>query len=180
MSDSIYKSVFGSLRNAIIHASTFSENSISMRAGLATLQVLDRYRLGERGAQIGEGLRLRLRSALSDYEMVKEIRGAGLLSGIVFVPPQRLKLRVAFEAFRKIHGAMFGQVLVMRMFRDHGFLTQVCGNNFMVLKVAPPLVVTDEHVDAFITAIHQVVDLAHSSNTFWSEALGVARRAIDI
>ena len=75
---------------------------------------------------------------------------------------------------------MFGQVLVMRMFRDHGFLTQVCGNNFMVLKVAPPLVVTDEQIDAFITAIHQVVDLAHSSNTFWSEALGVARRAINI
>ncbi len=101
MSDAIYKSVFGSLRNAIIHTSTFSENSISMRAGLATHQVLDHYRLGERGAQIGERLRLQLRLALSDYEMVKEIRGAGLLSGIVFAPPQRLRQRVAFEAFRK-------------------------------------------------------------------------------
>jgi ornithine--oxo-acid transaminase len=180
MSDAIYKSVFGSLRNAIIHASTFSENSISMRAGLATLQVLDRYHLGERGAQIGERLRLRLRSALSDYEMVKEIRGVGLLSGIVFAPPQRLRLRIAFEAFRKVHAGMFGQVLVMRMFRDHGFLTQVCGNNFLVLKAAPPLVVTDEQIDAFVSAIHRVVDLAHSSNIFWSEALGVARRAIDI
>ncbi len=68
----------------------------------------------------------------------------------------------------------------MRLFRDHGFLTQVCGNNFMVLKVAPPLVVTNEQVDAFVSAIHRVVDLAHSSNVFWSEALGVARRAIDI
>ena len=127
MSDAIYKSVFGSLRNAVIHASTFSENSISMRAGLATLQVLDHYRLGERGAQIGERLRLRLRSALSDYEMVKEIRRAGLLSGIVFSPPQCLRLRVAFEAFRKIHGGMFGQVIVMRLFRDHGLLTQYVG-----------------------------------------------------
>ena len=52
-----------------------------MRAGLATLQV-QHYCLGERGAQIGERLRLQLRSALSDYEMVKEIRGAGLLAGI--------------------------------------------------------------------------------------------------
>jgi ornithine--oxo-acid transaminase len=138
MSDAIYESVFGSLRNAIIHASTFSENSLSMRAGLATLQVLDHYRLGQRGAQIGERLRLQLRSALSDYEMVKEIRGAGLLSGIVFAPPQRLRQRVAFERFRKVHTGVFGQVLVMRMFHDHGFLTQVCGNNFMVLKVAPP------------------------------------------
>ena len=38
---------------------------------------------------------------------------------------------------------MFGQVLVMRLFRDHGILTQICGNNFMVLKVAPPLVATE-------------------------------------
>jgi ornithine--oxo-acid transaminase len=180
MSDAIYSSVFDSLRNSIIHASTFSENSISMRVGLATLEVLDRYRLGERSARMGENLRLRLRSALSGYEMVQEVRGAGLLSGIVFAPPQGLRLRVAFEAFRKIHAGLFGQVLVMRMFRDHGFLTQMCGNNFMVLKVAPPLVVTDEQIDAFVSAIHRVVDLAHSSNAFWSEALGVARRAINI
>jgi ornithine--oxo-acid transaminase len=180
MSDAIYGAAFDSLRNAIIHASTFSENSISMRAGLATLEVLERYRLGERAADAGEYLRIRLRSALSGYEMIKEVRGAGLLSGIVFVPPRRLNLRVAFEAFRKIHPGLFGQVLVMRMCRDHGFLTQMCGNNFMVLKVAPPLVVTDEQIDAFVAAIHDMVDQAHSSNVFWSEALGMARRAINI
>jgi ornithine--oxo-acid transaminase len=151
-----------------------------MRAGLATLDVLERYRLGERAADAGEYLRIGLRSALSGYEMIQEVRGAGLLSGIVFAPPRRLNLRVAFEAFRKIHPGLFGQVVVMRMFRDHGFLTQMCGNNFMVLKVAPPLVVTDEQIDAFVSAIHDVVDQAHSSNVFWSEALGMARRAINI
>jgi ornithine--oxo-acid transaminase len=180
MSEAVYKSVFDSLRNAIIHASTFSENSISMRAGLATLDVLERYRLGERSARVGEDLRQRLRSALSGYEMVKEVRGAGLLSGIVFAPPQRLKLRVAFEAFRGIHPGMFGQMLVMRMFRDHGFLTQMCGNNFMVLKVAPPLVVTGAQIDGFVTAIGNVIDEVHSSSTFWSEALGLARRVINV
>jgi ornithine--oxo-acid transaminase len=180
MSDSIYESVFDSLRNSIIHASTFSENSISMRAGLATLDVLDASSLGERATASGEYLRQRLREALSGYEMVQEVRGAGLLSGIVFTPPHRLKLRLPFEAFRKIHPGMFGQVLVMRLFRDHGFLTQMCGNNFMVLKVAPPLVVTGEQIDAFVAAIHSVVDVVHSSNEFWSEAIGMARRAIRI
>ena len=33
---------------------------------------------------------------------------------------------------------MFGQMLVMRLYRKHGILTQVCGNNVLVLKVAPP------------------------------------------
>jgi hypothetical protein len=42
----------------------------------------------------------------------------------------------------RIHPAMFGQIVVMRMFREKGILTQICGNNFMVLKAAPPLMVT--------------------------------------
>lgn len=180
MSEAVYESVFDSLRNAIIHASTFSENSISMRAGLATLDVLERHRLGPRAANAGHDLRQRLRAGLSGYDMVQEVRGEGLLSGIVFAAPQRLKLRVPFEAFRKIHPGMFGQVLVMRMFRDHGFLTQMCGNNFMVLKVAPPLVVTDEQIDEFVSAICNVIDEVHSSSTFWSEALGLARRVMNV
>ena len=67
----------------------------------------------------------------------------------------------------------------MRLFRDHGILTQICGNDFMVLKVAPPLVVTEAQVDEFVSAIRSVVELAHSSTSFWSEALGLARRAVD-
>ncbi|MEY2396173.1 MAG: hypothetical protein QOF94_2518, partial [Acidobacteriaceae bacterium] len=64
-----------------------------------------------------------------------------------------------------------------RLFRD-GILTQICGNDFMVLKVAPPLVVTPQQVDEFVSAIHEVVDFAHHPGAFWSEALGLARRAI--
>lgn len=179
MSDAVYESVFDSLRNSIIHASTFSENSISMRAGLATLDVLERDRLGERASSKGEYLRQQLKSALLGYEMVKEVRGAGLLSGIEFAPPRSLKLRLQFETFRAIHPGMFGQVLVMRLFRK-GFLTQMCGNNFMVLKVAPPLVVTDEQIDQFVSAISGAVDDLHASARFWSEALSLAHRVVKI
>ncbi len=180
MSDAIYESVFNSLSNAIIHASTFGENNISMRAGLATLDVLERNRLGEQADRTGDYLRQSLRSALSDFEMVEEVRGAGLLSGIVFARPRQLRLRVAFEAFHRIHPGMFGQIVVMRMFRDHGFLTQMCGNNFMVLKAAPPLVVSREQVDGFVSALRKVMDDAHSSAAFWSEALGMAHRLIKL
>src|SRR5882724_4202251 len=141
MSDAVYDAVYPSLKRALIHTSTFSENSLAMRAGLATLQVLDAGQLGERAEAAGEYLRARLRDALPAYEMIKEIRGAGLMNGIEFRAPSKLSLRIPFEAFSKIHPGMFGQVLVMRLFRDKNVLTQICGNNFMVLKAAPPLVV---------------------------------------
>jgi len=48
----------------------------------------------------------------------------------------------------------------------------------MVLKVAPPLVVTEGQLGEFVAAVTEVVDLAHSSSVFWSEALGLARRVV--
>src|SRR5450755_2281110 len=152
MSDAVHSSVFSSFKRSIVHASTFSENSLSMRAGLATLDVLEGERLGERAVQQGMELRKLLTDTLSGYEMVREIRGRGLLLGIEFVAPKRLVLRAPFEAFARIHPAMFGQILVMRLFRDSGILTQICGNDFMVLKVAPPLVITSRQITEFVSA----------------------------
>ena len=180
LTDEIYRSVYGSLKRAIVHTSTFSENGLAMRAGLSTLDVLERERLGERAASVGAYLRDRLRAALSGFEMVKEVRGVGLLNGIEFANPHSLKLRLPFQAFHQIHPGMFGQVIVMRLFRDFGFLTQICGNNFMVLKAAPPLVVQEQHVDDFVHALASVVELMHTSASFWTEALGMAKRVMDI
>src|SRR5579871_1918116 len=177
MSEAVCDSVYSSLPRAFVHTSTFSENSLAMRAALATLDVLEREELGPRAIEAGASLQKRLAEALRDFEMVKEVRGAGLLIGIEFQAPRQLRLRIPYEAFGVIHGGMFGQIIVMRLFRDFGFLAQICGNNFMVLKVAPPLVVTDQQLDAFAGAVRDVVELAHSPGAFWSEALGLARRA---
>jgi ornithine--oxo-acid transaminase len=180
MTDHVYESVYSSLKRSIVHTSTFSENSLSMRAGLATLDVLEDERLGDRATMLGESLRTSLREKLAPYEMVKEVRGLGLLSGIEFQSPEKCALKIAFESFMKVHPAMFGQIVVMKMFREQGFLTQICGNNFMVLKVAPPLVVTETQLGAFVRAIGEVVHEMHTSMSFWTEALGLARRAIKI
>jgi len=48
MSDAVYERVYGSLGRSIVHTSTFSENSLAMRAGLATIEVLEREGLAAR------------------------------------------------------------------------------------------------------------------------------------
>ena len=178
MSDAVYKSTYSSFKRSIVHTSTYSENTLAMRAGLATLEVLEDERLGERAAGLGEQLRQMLAARLAGYEMIGEIRGIGMLTAVEFRAPKRLRLRVPFQAFARIHPAMFGQVLVMHLFRDKGILTQICGNNFMVLKVAPPLIVTDDQLEQFVAALGDIVELMHSGGRFWSEALGMARRVI--
>jgi ornithine--oxo-acid transaminase len=178
MSKAVCESVYSSLPRAFVHTSTFSENSLAMRAGLSTLEILEREDLGARSIEAGQYLHQQLSDALRAFEMVKEVRGAGLLMGIEFQAPRQLRLRIPYEAFSAIHPGMFGQILVMRLFRDAGFLTQICGNNFRVLKVAPPLVVTNAQLDAFAERVRDVIELAHSPGAFWSEALGMARRAL--
>jgi ornithine--oxo-acid transaminase len=151
-----------------------------MRAGFATLDVLEIEHLGRRAIEMGSELRRRLQETLSGYEMIKDIRGLGLLSGIEFQAPSKISLRVPFEAFQRIHPGLFGQMVVMRMFRDERILTQICGNNFMVLKAAPPLIVDESQIQQFVGAAGRVVELIHSSSMFWSDALALARRALNI
>jgi ornithine--oxo-acid transaminase len=180
MTDKIYHAVYSSMKRAIVHTSTFSENGLSMRAGLATLDVLEREELGPRAQRLGETFRAQLRHKLEGFDMVRDVRGMGLLNGIEFVPPKKLAFRALYEAFHRVHPAMFGQIVVMCMFRDKRVLTQVCGNNFMVLKASPPLMVAEEHLDEYVNAIYDVVEFAQTSPAFWTEALGMARRAVNI
>lgn len=48
MSDPVYASVYSSLKRAIVHTSTYGENSLAMRAGVATLDVFEEEQPGER------------------------------------------------------------------------------------------------------------------------------------
>jgi ornithine--oxo-acid transaminase len=50
----------------------------------------------------------------------------------------------------------------------------------MVLKVSPPLVVDESDIERFVSAVRDVMDFVHTSNAFWSDALGLARRAVGV
>ena len=64
MTDEISDAVYSSLRRAIVHTSTYSENGLAMRAGMATLDVLEGEDLGSRAIYLGDLLRARLTEAL--------------------------------------------------------------------------------------------------------------------
>src|SRR3954466_2879020 len=55
--EAVADSVFHSLKRAIVHASTFGENALAMRAGLATLDVLEQESLGARASRMGASFR---------------------------------------------------------------------------------------------------------------------------
>jgi ornithine--oxo-acid transaminase len=178
MTDVVHASVYRSLERAFVHASTFGENSLAMRAGLTTLEILEDEQLGPRADALGAELRAALTGALAPFEMVEDVRGLGLFCGIAFRPPTRARLRAPYMLFEQAHAGLFGQMIVRALFARHHILTRVCGNNFRVLKVAPPLVVQRSSLDRFVAAIRDVMEEVHTSRRFWSDALALAGRAL--
>jgi len=176
MTGAINESVFAGVDKAFFNQSTFCENALSMRAALATLDVIEEQGLAERATRLGTLLREKVSALVPKYEMLKEIRGIGLMNGIELQPPQTFKLQALFKPFSMAHPALFGQMVVMKMFREGKILTQICGNSYMTIKASPPLVASEEDLDMFVAALDKVMADFQAGKGF-AEGLRIAKRA---
>src|SRR5207245_5423110 len=84
MSRAVHEAVFDSMEHAVSHGSTFAPNELAMAAGLATLHELDEQDLVERSARLGETLLGETQPLVDDFEVVREVRGLGLMWAIQF------------------------------------------------------------------------------------------------
>jgi ornithine--oxo-acid transaminase len=156
MSRAVYDAVFDSLEHAFEHGSTFAPNDLAMAAGLATLQELDAQQLVERAERLGELLLERTRPLVERYEIVKDVRGLGLLWAIEFQePPDGSR---SWRLLERVHPGLFAQLVVGPLFAEHKILTQVAGHETPTLKILPPLVLSDEDVDWFAGALEQTLE----------------------
>jgi acetylornithine/succinyldiaminopimelate/putrescine aminotransferase len=157
----IFDKVFEDLAHAVVHTTTFGANAMAMTAGLATIEVMKDEKIVENSAAAGEKLRSRLEALQGRYEMVKSIRGKGLMIGIEFGEPKSLKLKAGWKLVHRANEGLFGQMLSIPLMRDHGILTQIAGHAMDVHKLAPPLIIGDEEIDYFMNAYEAVVESLH-------------------
>src|SRR5712672_1110030 len=79
---SIFDKIFNQMDRAVVHGSTFAKNDLAMAAGIATLEVMKSEKLVEQAAKRGAELRLALTRLVPGYELLKEVRGKGLMIGV--------------------------------------------------------------------------------------------------
>jgi acetylornithine aminotransferase len=118
------------------HGSTFGGNPVATAAGLAVISTIEKSALLERVSAVG----VELMAELALIDGVKEVRGAGLLIGIEFTEPIAKQVTKALEKL--------------------GVL--VNGNSENVIRIAPPLIVTDRQISKFIAAFATSVDKVRS------------------
>ncbi|MGK5630061.1 acetylornithine transaminase [Streptomyces sp. URMC 123] len=118
------------------HGSTFGGNPVSCAAALAVLDTIERTALLDQVRRTGERLRSGIESLA--HPLVDHVRGAGLLLGIVLSEPAAPD--------------------VQRAAQEAGFLVNACAPD--VVRLAPPLIVGDGEVDAFLRTLPAVLDAA--------------------
>ncbi|MFD8151485.1 acetylornithine transaminase [Streptomyces sp. NPDC059720] len=108
------------------HGSTFGGNPVVCAAALAVLDTIEQAGLLE--AVTRAGARLRQGLGVPAHPLVREVRGAGLLLGVV------------------LEGEVAGRV--QRAAQDRGLLVNAVAPD--VIRLAPPLTVTDAELDTFV------------------------------
>jgi ornithine--oxo-acid transaminase len=156
----ISDSVYSSMERAVVHSSTFSTNLLAMVAGLATLHVIDEEDIVARAAATGELFMQSLAPLVEKHELLHEVRGKGLMIGLVFGEPVSRGSRLRWKAVEAVRTAMFSQLIISPLFHRHGILTQVAADNVNIVKLLPPLVAGEEEVAYFTEALDDVLTLA--------------------
>ncbi|MEU1818299.1 acetylornithine transaminase [Streptomyces roseifaciens] len=118
------------------HGSTFGGNPVACAAALAVLDTLEGEGILPRVTVTGE--RLRDGIAALGHPLVDRIRGAGLLLGIVLSEPLAPKVQQAAQ--------------------DAGLLVNAVAPD--VVRLAPPLIITEDEVETFLRALPGVLDAA--------------------
>ena len=157
----IHEKVFSSLDRCVVHSTTFGQNDLAMAAGLATLKVLVEEKIIENAEAVGEYLMVELSKLVARYDMLKQVRGKGLMIAVEYGSPKSLMLKSAWTMMHKLDPSLFPQALIIPLLTDHHILTQTAGHHLDVIKLIPPLVLSYEDADAIIAGFDAVTAACH-------------------
>ena len=118
------------------HGTTFGGNPVSAAAALAVLSIIDSENLTEHVAAVGKSIATGIEAL--DHPQITGVRGAGLLLGVTLRDPIAAKAEVAA--------------------RDAGYLINAPAPD--VLRLAPPLILTEEQGAGFVAALPAILDAA--------------------
>ena len=179
MTQKIMDTVFNRMDRAVVHGSTFSKNNMAMAAGLATLQVMEDENLVENSARIGEDIINSINATASKYEFLKEARGRGLMIAVEFQSPKSLSLKAAWAMLEAANKGLFCQMVTIPLFKEHRILTQVAGHGMNVVKLLPPLNLTQKDRDWIVKSFDQAIAETHQiPGSIWDLGKNLASHAI--
>jgi ornithine--oxo-acid transaminase len=149
--------VFDGMERGVRHGSTFGGNDMAAAAGLATLAVIEREGLVERARRMGDLLLELTRPLVDRYDIVRDVRGLGLMWAIELGTPERGRRRAVWHMVERAQTGLAAQLIVVPLFQRHRVFCQVAGHRMNVVKALPALVVEEDEIRRFAAALEDVV-----------------------
>jgi ornithine--oxo-acid transaminase len=153
----VMDAVFDAMERGVRHGSTFGGNDLAAAAGLATLRALEQEGVVEHAREMGELLLELTRPLAERYEIVREVRGLGLMWAIELGPPAGGAARSLWSALERAQPGLFAQLITVPLFHEHRILCQVAGHRMNVVKALPALIVEEAEVRRFAAALDDVL-----------------------
>ncbi|MFD8353028.1 aminotransferase class III-fold pyridoxal phosphate-dependent enzyme [Streptomyces coelicoflavus] len=124
-------------------AGAFRGNQLALAAGAATLAHVREQRLAEHAAALGDRMLTRLRALAGEFACVGDVRGRGLMAGVELVSPDGTAAELA--------------AAVRRECLHRGLIVDVTGPRANVVRLLPPLIVTEEQMSAVLDRLFDAV-----------------------
>lgn len=121
------------------HGSTFGGNPVAAKVAIAALEVVRDEKLAERSEELGKVFRAEVQKLVDKYDLLKLVRGKGLLNAIVINDTEDSS--TAWDICMKL--------------RDNGMLAKPTHGN--IIRFAPPLVMTEEQLMDCVSIIDKTM-----------------------
>lgn len=131
------------------HLSTFGGNPVSCAASLANIEYFEKHDLPAQAERKGEFLMKRLREMAERQPLIGEVRGKGLMIGVELVTDRKTKEPAGVQA-AKVQDAM----------REAGVLIGVGGTYGNVLRLQPPLIISEAELAQAADALEKALKAA--------------------
>lgn len=164
----LWLKAYGTLHTFALHTSTFGGGSLACAAGLAALKAIIDEGLLENAQQRGEQLRRGLeRTWQTTDRVIKDVRGEGLMIGLELYPlrpsivshwkqtDQSGLMQYMVPNVDALAQGVTTMYLMQTLLEHHSIYTQVARSNPQVLRVQPPLTLSEAEADRFLAAVDQ-------------------------
>ncbi len=132
-----------------VHFNTFGGNPMSMAAGLAVLDVIDEEGLQENSRVVGGRLKRGLERLKQSHALIGDVRGMGLMLGVELVRDRASREPAKQETLD-----------VLEQAREMGVLLGKGGLDGSVLRIKPPMCITEDDADFAIDVLDRALSAA--------------------
>lgn len=156
--EDVWKRGYGTMDRCLLHTSTFGGNTWASAAGISTIEFIAENNLENEALEKGNYIIGKLLRLKDKYPLLKEVRGRGLMIGLEFdtmnIP---LMNRVITNNTRELVDEYTGGIVASELINNYNIITAYTLNNPNVIRIEPPLTVTYEQLDKFVSSLEEIL-----------------------